>query len=62
MLVAANYADELVLATKGSFDAVQIPAARKVWPQGALPKPGTTWVVEYVGPDNKIVVDYRSSR
>lgn len=58
MIVAANYKGELVLSTRGSFHSKQIAMAQAIWPKGALPVEGTTWVLEYVGPDNKIVVDY----
>lgn len=60
MIVAANFNDELVLSTRGSFDAWQIQAAKACW-RGEIPPVGETWIFEYVGPDNKIVIDYEYS-
>jgi RNA ligase len=58
MITASNYHGHLMLATRGSFDAWQLGRVRALWPQGVLPEAGTTWVLEYVGPENRIVVEY----
>jgi RNA ligase len=58
MVTATNYQGQLVLATRGSFDAWQMGRAYALWPVGLLPEPGVTWVLEYVGPENRIVVVY----
>ena len=58
MITASNYFGHLLLATRGSFDAWQLARARALWPNNVLPEPGVTWVLEYVGPGNRIVVHY----
>jgi RNA ligase len=58
MVTASNHHGELLLATRGSFDAWQLERVAAIWPDGLLPAPGVTWVLEYVGPDNQIVVRY----
>jgi hypothetical protein len=58
MITASNYHGHLLLATRRTFDAWQIPRVRALWPVGLLPDQGVTWVLEYVGPKNQIVVHY----
>jgi RNA ligase len=58
MLTASNYHGQLLVATRGSFDAWQIARALAIWPDGLVPPAGVTWVIEYVSPDNQIVVKY----
>lgn len=58
MIVASQFEGQLVLTTRASFDAWQIAAARKLWPEGLLPPVGITWMLEYCGPDNQIVIEY----
>lgn len=58
MVTAGNLDGQLVLATKASFDDIRLTAAARLWPQGLIPEPGTTWVCELVGPDHQIVVEY----
>jgi hypothetical protein len=62
MITASNLDGQLLLATRGSFDAWQLTDAARLWPADALPDPGTTWVLEHVGPDNQIVVPYDTAR
>lgn len=62
MITAASYQDQLVLATRGSFDDWRLDEVRKLWPAGFLPEPGKTIVLEYIGPDNPIVVPYTESQ
>lgn len=58
MVTASNYYGHLLLATRRTFDAWQLARVKALWPKGALPEPGTTWVIEYVGPENRIVIEY----
>jgi RNA ligase len=58
MITASNYHGHLLLATRRTFDAWQLSRVRELWPAGLLPDMGTTWVLEYVGPENRIVVFY----
>lgn len=49
------------LATRGSFTSDQAIAATALWRQryaDVVVPPGQTWLFEYVGPDNRIVVAY----
>jgi hypothetical protein len=62
MIVAGNYKGMLVLSTRANLDAWQLRNARRLWPSGVIPDPGMTYVLEYVGPDNKIVVPYDTER
>lgn len=58
MLVASNFDGQLVLTTRASFDAWQIAEALKIWPEGVVPPIGETWVLEFVSPENRIVIEY----
>lgn len=62
MIVASNHGNQIVLSTKASFDAPQLAAARHLIPEDAVPEAGTTWVFEYVSPDNPHVVEYTTER
>lgn len=62
MIIAAQYEGELVLSTRGSFDAWQIDAALRIWPKSLIPRLGQTWVLEYVAPENRIVIEYPEPR
>lgn len=58
MLCASNFDGQLLLTTRGSFDDWRLDRARALWPAALLPAPGETWVLEYTGPENRIVTGY----
>jgi hypothetical protein len=62
MIVASNCEGTPILSTRRTFDAWQLQNARRLWPSGVIPDPGITYVLEYVGPDNRIVVPYSTER
>lgn len=45
-----------LVTTRGSFDSAQALAAAEILP--AQPPPGVTWLLEFIAPWNRIVVDY----
>lgn len=57
LVVAGNYHGERTLTTRASFDDWRLARAARLL-GGATPPTGETWLFEYVGPENRIVVPY----
>ena len=64
LIIMFKVGGELVFSTRGSFYSCQAIAAQKLYDDlyGGLDIPdGKTYLFEYIGPDNRIVVSYENN-
>lgn len=65
LLLVFKYKDELVFATRGSFNSDQALEARKIWEEKYSDVEileGYTYLFELIYPENRIVLDYKGFR